>query len=151
PDAVAELEEIAHSARGSVTEMRRLLGVLRTEDHPTVLAPRQGGTATTEVALGFRRAVGCVDWRMRVLPVELSATVDLTAYRVVQEALSNAVRHAPGAGIELQVAFGPEAVTLRVHNEVPPTAPPPAPAGPGTGLRGMQERVSRLAGTLEHG
>ena len=151
PEAVAEFEEIAHSARGSLTEMRRLLGVLRTEDHSPELAPLQGVTAIPELVESFRRAGASVELRMGEQPVELPATVDLTAYRVVQEALSNAVRHAPGAGIELQVAFGPEAVTLRVHNEVPPTAPPPAPAGPGTGLRGMQERVSRLAGTLEHG
>jgi len=151
PEAAAEFEEIAAGARSSLTEMRRLLGVLRTEDHTPELAPLQGVAEIPELVESFRRAGASVELWTDEPPGELPAGVDLTAYRVAQEALSNAVRHAPGAAIDLHVALGPEAVTLRVHNGVPPSPPPPASPGPGTGLRGMQERVSRLDGTLEHG
>ena len=151
PEAAAEFEEIAAGARSSLTEMRRLLGVLRTEDHTPELAPLQGVAEIPELVESFRRAGASVELWTDEPPGELPAGVDLTAYRVAQEALSNAVRHAPGAAIDLHVTLGPEAVTLRVHNGVPPTPPPPASPGPGTGLRGMQERVSRLDGTLEHG
>jgi len=151
PEAAAEFEEIARSARSSLAEMRRLLGVLRTEDHAPELSPQPGVAEIPELVEGFRRAGAEVELWMDGPSAELPAGVDLTAYRVAQEALSNAVRHAPGAGIELHVAFGPDAVTLRVHNGVPPAPPSPAPPGTGNGLRGMQERVGRLTGTLEHG
>ena len=151
PEAADEFEEIARNARDSLAEMRRLLGVLRTEDHVPELAPQQGAADIPELVEGFRRAGASVELRRDELPAELPAAVDLTTYRVAQEALSNAIRHAPGAGIELDVEVDPEAVTLRVHNGIPPSPPPPAPPGSGSGLRGMQERVARLTGTLEHG
>lgn len=151
PEAAAEFEEIAVAARGSLTEMRRLLGVLRTEDHSPELAPLQGVAEIPELVEGFRRAGASVELWRDEQPAELPAVVDLTAYRVAQEALSNAVRHAPGAEIQVHVAFGPEAVTLRVHNGIPPTPPPPTSPGSGNGLRGMRERVGQLDGTLEHG
>ncbi|MCZ4328082.1 sensor histidine kinase [Brachybacterium paraconglomeratum] len=151
PEAAAEFEEIARSARSSLAEMRRLLGVLRTEDHAPELSPQPGVAEIPELVEGFRRAGAEVELWMDGPSAELPAGVDLTAYRVAQEALSNAVRHAPGAGIELHVAFGPDAVTLRVHNGVPPALLSPAPPVTGNGLRGMQERVGRLTGTLEHG
>jgi signal transduction histidine kinase len=151
PEAAAEFEEIAAGARSSLAEMRRLLGVLRTEDHTPELAPLQGVADIPELVESFRRAGASVELWQDEPPAELPAGVDLTAYRVAQEALSNAVRHAPGARIGLHVAHGPEAVTLRVHNEVSPSPPPPSSPGHGTGLRGMRERVNRLDGTLEHG
>ena len=151
PEAAAEFEDIARSARGSLTEMRRLLGVLRTEDHAPPLAPQQGIAEIPELVEGFRRAGAELELHLDEVPEGVPASVDLAAYRVTQEALSNAVRHAPGAPIDLQVVFRPDSVMLRVHNEAPTTSTAPSLPGSGNGLRGMQERVAQLAGTLRHG
>lgn len=151
PEAAAEFDDIARSARGSLEEMRRLLGVLRTEDHSPPLAPQQGIAEIPELVEGFRRAGAELELHVDEVPEQVRASVDLAAYRVTQEALSNAVRHAPGAPIDVQVVFEPGAVMLRVHNERVPATTAPAAPGSGNGLRGMQERVSQLAGTLRHG
>lgn len=151
PEAAAEFDDIARSARGSLAEMRRLLGVLRTEDHDPPLAPQQGIAEIPELVEGFRRAGAELELHLDEVPDDVPASVHLAAYRVTQEALSNAVRHAPGAPIDLQVIFEPGAVMLRVHNEGATDPAPPAPRGSGNGLRGMQERVAQLAGTLRHG
>lgn len=151
PEAAAEFEDIARSARGSLAEMRRLLGVLRTEDHAPPLAPQQGIAEIPELVEGFRRAGAELELHLDEVPGGVPASVDLAAYRVAQEALSNAVRHAPGAPIDLQVVFRPDTVMLRVHNEAPATPTAPAPPGSGNGLRGMQERVAQLTGALRHG
>lgn len=151
PEAAAEFDDIARSARGSLAEMRRLLGVLRTEDHDPPLAPQQGIAEIPELVEGFRRAGAELTLHLDEVPAALPASVDLTGYRVAQEALSNAVRHAPGAPIEVRVGVAPDAVTLRVHNGVTPSPSAAAPAGSGNGLRGMRERVASLEGTLHHG
>jgi signal transduction histidine kinase len=94
--------------------------------------------------------------------------VDLTAYRIIQEALTNALRHAPGATASVRVAYGPSHVTVEVTNTAParasfPAAPSPAPAvrgrtgaaaglaGPGYGLAGIAERVASCGGALSLG
>lgn len=151
PEAAAEFDDIARSARGSLAEMRRLLGVLRTEDHAPPLAPQPGIAMIPELVEGFRRAGAELELHLDEVPADVPASVDLAAYRVTQEALSNAVRHAPSAPIDLQVVFEPGAALLRVHNEGVPASPNAAPPGSGNGLRGMHERVSQLAGTLRHG
>lgn len=151
PEAAAEFDDIARSARSSLAEMRRLLGVLRTEDHSPPLAPQPGIATIPELVEGFRRAGAELEVHLDEIPADVPASVDLAAYRVTQEGLSNAVRHAPGAPIDLQVVFEPGAVMLRVHNERVPASPKAAAPGSGNGLRGMRERVSQLAGTLRHG
>jgi len=148
--AVAEFEDMAATARGSLTEMRRLLGVLRTEDQPTELAPQQGIEAIPGLVESIRRAGA--DVRLELVAANLSAVpagVHVTAFRIVQESLSNAVRHAPGAAITVVIGMDAAVVHVRVHNGA---APHPAPASPaGHGLRGMRERVALVEGTLETG
>ena len=151
PEAAAEFDDIAASARASLQEMRRLLGVLRTEDHTPPLAPQQGIAEVPELVEGFRRAGAQVTMHLDEVTEGLPASVDLTAYRIAQEALSNAVRHAPGAPIEIGVDIGHDAVTLRVHNGIATEASAAVTAGSGNGLRGMRERVVPLGGTLHHG
>jgi signal transduction histidine kinase len=80
--------------------------------------------------------------------VPLPPGVDLTAYRVVQEALTNARRHAPGAEVDIEIGYGDGAVRVRVRDN----GPGPAGAGnDGHGLVGMHERVSMVGGTLRLG
>ena len=96
------------------------------------------------------------------LVTELPPGVDLTAYRIVQEALTNALRHAPGAAASVRVTCEPALVTVEVSNTARPAPPPPGtapaapggrsgPAGPGYGLAGIAERVASCGGALALG
>lgn len=150
-DAAAEFDEIAAVARGSLTEMRRLLGVLRTDDQTPELTPQQGIADIPALVDNIRRAGAEVTLSFAAPPGELPAIVEITAYRIVQEALSNAVRHAPGVPIEVVVGSQGAAVMIRVHNAVPAEPGAPVPTGAGHGLRGMQERIAVLDGSLTVG
>jgi signal transduction histidine kinase len=148
-DAAAEFDDIAATARGSLVEMRRLLGVLRTEDQVAELAPQQGLDDLPALADGLRRVGADITLEVRdaghaVVP----PTVQIAAFRIVQEALSNAVRHAPGAPIAVVVGVDVASVRLRVHNG---PAQSPGEHGAGHGLRGMLERAALLGGTLDAG
>lgn len=147
-EAAAEFDDIAASARRSLAEMRRLLGVLRTEDQGQELAPQQGIGDIPALVDSIRRAGASVRLSIAA-PDAAPPSVEITAFRIVQEALSNAVRHAPGSVIDVELKGIGNAVTIRVHNDGAPTAT--ATAGAGHGLRGMQERVALLAGTLTTG
>ena len=96
---------------------------------------------------GGRRGAGlAVDLHVDGLQRLPPAGVELSAYRIMQEALSNTLRHAPGASVTVEVNYQPDRLRLRVHNDPSPTAataPPPAP--PGHGIVGMRERC-RAAG-----
>ncbi|OAN30750.1 hypothetical protein A4X17_04100 [Plantibacter sp. H53] len=150
-DAAAEFDDIAATARGSLVEMRRLLGVLRTEDQIAELAPQQGLDDLPALADGLRRVGADITLSMDrgdegALPVP--PTVQIAAFRIVQEAMSNAVRHAPGAPIVVDVRVDTTAVQLRVHNG---RAQSTGEHGAGHGLRGMLERAALLDGTLDAG
>jgi len=149
--AVAEFEDIARTAREGLAEMRRLLGVLRTEDQPAVLAPQQGLGDIPELVRSARRAGATVafDDADAAPPGHVPGTVGITAFRIVQEALSNAMRHAPDAPIELTVQTGAEAVDILVRNALGPDAAPPSPRG--HGLRGMRERAALAGGRVDAG
>lgn len=154
-DASAEFGEMGGTAREALTEMRRLLGVLRT-----------GETAEQEPQPGLGDLPGLVDAaRGAGLPVEMSrrgpldglpAAVGVCAYRIVQESLSNAGRHAPGAAISVTVEVGPEAVRLKICNGPSTAARNGVVARAsavndhryGHGLPGMRERVTLLGGTF---
>jgi len=152
PEAArAEFGSLSEVAREALTEMRRLLGVLR-HDQPAALAP-QPQLADLPALIDAARQAG--------VPVELSAPpalgrvppgVGVCAYRIVQESLSNASQHAPGAAVTVSVGHDDGAVLLRVVNG---PGGPPAPSGhehgPGHGLTGMRERVALLGGSLSAG
>ncbi|KJY46631.1 histidine kinase, partial [Streptomyces sp. NRRL S-444] len=74
----------------------------------------------------------------------------LTAYRIVQEALSNCLRHAPGSRVEVGIAYGPRELHLCIANSAP-TRPAPPSQGAGHGLLGMRERAGMLGGELASG
>ena len=96
------------------------------------------------------RAAGLrVDLRVEGEPVQLPAGIDLSAYRIVQEALTNTLKHAGRAEAEVIVRFEPSAVELEVLDNG--TGPSPSPNGSGHGLVGMRERVALYGGILEAG
>jgi signal transduction histidine kinase len=151
PEGRERLAAIGDTARDALTEMRRLLGVLRADvDGDAERAP-QPGLGRLEELVGEARAAGTtVDLAVHGRPVALPPGVDLTAYRIVQEALTNARRHAPGAAVEVEVAFGDGVVGVRVRDD----GPGPAADGDGDGghgLVGMHERVAMVGGRLRIG
>jgi signal transduction histidine kinase len=146
--AAAEFDDIAATARASLTEMRRMLGVLRTEDQTAELAPQQGIDDVPSLVDSIRRAGVDVGLVLEGAEAATAATpaVQIAAFRIVQEALSNAVRHAPGARISVRVHADDTEIRIHVHNPAPPR--PAESHGGGYGLRGMRERAELLGGSL---
>ena len=157
PDIAEQtLELIADTARDSLTQMRSLLGLLRT-DEATAYAPVPTLSDVPALVEQSRRAglpvtfTGITGTMARTLP----QGAELAAYRTVQEALTNALKHSPGAATTVTINWGEEGLQLRVENEpVSPAAAQhiarPVP-GSGNGLRGMSERIALYHGTLTYG
>jgi signal transduction histidine kinase len=152
PDAVKDdMAETSAIAREALTEMRRLLGVLRGADAGPERAPQPGMDRLEGLVAAVRGAGLAVDVRVVGDQRRLPSAVELSAYRILQEALSNALRHAPGASAAVEVGYEPERLRLRVRNDPPPAPGTPAPGAPGHGIVGMRERVAMLGGTLSAG
>ncbi|MEU8222530.1 sensor histidine kinase [Kribbella sp. NPDC048915] len=149
-DVRAEFAGIAEEARSSLTEMRRVLRLLREPtDQRQELDPQPGLEQLTELVESTRRAGADVRLTNEV-PQGLDPAVELTAYRVVQEGLSNAVRHAPHATVHVTVRRCAQELEVIVQNDKPPLPVTTAP-GTGHGLTGMRERVALLDGTVSTG
>ena len=149
--ARAEFGALSAEARAALAEMRRLLGVLR-QDQPAALAP-QPQLADLPALVGAARRAG-VSVQLSVPPAlgQVPSGVGVCAYRIVQESLSNARQHAPGAAVTVSVDHDAGAVLLRVANGPGgPTGPAGNDHGPGHGLTGMRERVALLGGSLSAG
>jgi signal transduction histidine kinase len=144
-----EFAALSAAAREALTEMRKLLGVLRS-DSPAELIPQPRLEDLPGLVDVARRAGASVTLRMPERHGPLLPSVGLTAYRIVQESLSNAGRHAPGAAVSVLVETEPLAVRLKIRNE-PSAAERPRANGTGHGLAGMRERVALLGGSLEAG
>ena len=157
PDIAEQtLELIADTARDSLTQMRSLLGLLRT-DEATAYAPVPTLSDVPALVEQSRRAglpvtfTGITGTMARPLP----QGAELAAYRTVQEALTNALKHSPGAATTVTIHWGDEGLQLQVQNE-PVSAVTaqhiarPVP-GSGNGLRGMSERIALYHGALTYG
>jgi signal transduction histidine kinase len=144
-----ELATIATAARAALVEMRRLLGVLRAEDDETLRAPQPGLSEVPALVETARRAGMPVTVSLPGLDA-VPAAVGLTAYRIAQEGLANAARHAPGGPVTVSGRVVADALELEIRNG-PATSAPPAAAGAGHGLIGMRERAALLGGTLDAG
>ncbi|WP_081236411.1 sensor histidine kinase [Streptomyces viridosporus] len=151
PVVQEEFTSIAATARESLGEMRRLLGVLRNEEAHGELAPQPGLTRIGQLVEAVAKAGVPVEFAP--CDADVPEVVGLSAYRIVQEALANVVRHAPGAPTQVSVSEDGERLTVLVVNG-PPPEPPAAPleeGGTGHGLIGMRERVRLADGTLDTG
>ena len=164
PDIAEQtLELIADTARDSLTQMRSLLGLLRT-DEATAYAPVPTLNDVPALVEQSRRAglpvtfTGITGTMTRTLP----QGAELAAYRTVQEALTNALKHSPGAATTITIHWGKDGLQLRVQND-PVSAVSPASTsasnqrttspvpGSGNGLRGMSERIALYHGALTYG
>ncbi|MGW5633769.1 sensor histidine kinase [Streptomyces sp. NPDC003832] len=154
PDRAREaLLAVEAGGRTALAELRHVMGLLTMDTEggrEPELSP-QPGLAQVAALTGRVRATGVpVELAVTGSPVALAAGADLAAYRVVQEALTNVVRHAGGARVRISVAHGPDAVRVEVSDT---GGTPSAEAGPGggRGLTGLRERLAVYGGTLESG
>jgi signal transduction histidine kinase len=149
------LNAVEDTARDALGEMRRMLGLLQTADLspdavPAIDSPSPGlrslpALLDRAAAAGLR--ISAVELPDAVLP----AGLELTVYRVVQEALTNAVKHAPGSSVTVRVAVEDGAAQVTVVNDGTGQPSPDGPTGAGQGLIGMHQRAELYGGTLSTG
>ena len=160
PDAAAASADlIASTARAAMTELRRLLGVLRFTDQAVSgrgqLAPVPSLSGLDQLVAAARDGGLGVTCSVSGSVTALPPGVDLTAYRILQEALTNAVRHAPGSAAAVRVCYAPADLTVEVSNTGPAPGAHRADAhtrrDPGYGLAGIAERVASCGGFLALG
>jgi signal transduction histidine kinase len=145
-DALLSVEQIGRQA---LTEMRRMLGVMRTgEEAPASLAPQPGLQHLDHLIAQVVEAGLPVTLRVEGERPQLPPGVDLSAYRIVQEGLTNALKHAPGSRAEVIIRFDENKVNLEIADDGTEIA---VEDGLGHGLVGMRERVALYGGTLEAG
>jgi signal transduction histidine kinase len=147
------LETIERTGRTALSELRHLLGLLHKTDEATALAPLPSLHDLDTLCETLRLAGHPVTVEVTGAQGDLPDGVALSAYRIVQEAVTNAIKHAPGASVAVQVAHRSDAVLVEVTNtEAAPRAPrdpgPSAVPGAGRGLAGMRERVRVYGGSL---
>ncbi len=168
PDVRDAARSMRSSAHEALEEMRDLIAVLRDAQVPITPGPMPGRTLTDLPELLESAREGGADVTATVFVTDggaAPATLTRAVYRVVQESLTNALKHAPGARVELDVRAAPgDGAHVRVRNRlaapravppagfpVPPQDDSPAATGSGTGLVGMRERAATLGGTVEAG
>jgi signal transduction histidine kinase len=148
--AAAPIEAIRSSAVEALGEMRRVVGMLRAAEEED-LRP-QPGLADVAALVEQSRAAGArVDLTLQPPARPTHASVELAAYRLVQEALTNARRHAPGAPVDVRVVGDDTEVVVEVVNRQDGAIPTPREESSGFGLVGMRERVRLLGGRLDAG
>ncbi|MGG2458998.1 sensor histidine kinase [Streptomyces sp. RGM 3693] len=146
PQAREGFQQIATSARASMAELRRLLGVLRTDpEDRTGTAPQPTLDTLGELIAQHRSVGGEVELRISGDRVALPTSCELSAYRIVQEGLNNVRRHAPGAHAVVEIDYRPDRLAVRIADDGPGA---PGVAHVGHGLVGMEERAALLGGKL---
>ena len=153
PLAAAEFDDIARSARMALREMRQLPGALRPKDDGVERSPQPQLADLTALTVGPERVGTHTVLNYREDMGEFTPVVQLTIYRIVQEALSNAVRHAPNAKTVIDITEtedGTAVVSVRNEASANALGVPVTPDRGGMGLRGMRERVALLGGLLIH-
>jgi signal transduction histidine kinase len=154
PEARDGFQQIAGTARSSMAELRRLLGVLRTpqgQGDMALTAPQPTLDHIAELVEQHRAVGGEVELRVTGERASLPAAWELSAYRITQEALTNTRKHAPGARTVVEIGYGADRLlTLRIHDDGPGPGSGPG-SGAGHGLTGMRERAALVGGRLSAG
>ena len=141
---------IADLGRQAMTEMHRTLKLLRgDEQEPAALAPQPGLGELPELLERARTAGVGIELAVEGEPRPLAQSVDLSAYRIVQEALTNVVKHAGPAQTTITLGYRPDALELTIADSGNGAAAPASPGG--HGLVGMRERAAMFGGTLTAG
>lgn len=148
--ARASIQAVRASARGALEEMRQVLGVLRTDPDRGALEPRPRLDGLAVLIESFMAAGLRVTLIEGERPGTLPPGVDLTAYRIVQESLSNVLRYAGGVAVIVTLGIRDDDLVVEIVNDSALRGDEPVP-GTGLGLIGLHERVQALGGTLSHG
>ena len=143
-EALTAIHEVSRQALG---ELRSVLGVLRADGADAPLMPSPGLDRLGELAAHARTAGIAVRVVEQGEPRPVPAGVDTAAYRIVQEALTNAVRHSGGRAATIRLCYDPDALTIEVDDD----GREALPSRPGNGVAGMTERARALGGTLDAG
>jgi signal transduction histidine kinase len=158
PELAESFADIRASALAGLSELRRVLGVLRSE--APEIAPQPGLGDLAGLLDSARGGGVTITSSVTGTPRPLPEGVNLSAYRIVQEALSNAMRHAPGSAVQVKLYYGEAALVIEVRNDrCPDGAGDTAELRSGNGLRGggrhgiigMRERATMLGGNLQAG
>lgn len=152
-DGRTTLRRVAETGRASLAELRRLLSVLRkgppgTDHDPLTVPPRLEHLDELVAAIPDGGPRIRLERHGDIRPVD--ASIELAAYRVVQESLTNVAKHAGAVDVEVTLGYTPAGLDVRVIN-APPPGPAPAAGSDGMGLVGMRERVELVGGTIEAG
>lgn len=160
PELTRSFEVIRENAVAALTELRRVLGVVRAEDYEAPDAPQPTLAELEGLLTNVREAGLAVEKTVTGAMRELPQGVELSAYRIIQEALSNALRHAPGSQARVEISYVLGGLGLRVVNGPPQGLAKPSPSsqpsssrgypipGAGHGITGMRERVTMLNGEI---
>jgi signal transduction histidine kinase len=148
PEDAELLTEVESAGRDAIEELRRLLGILRDPGEALSLAPQPGLDRLGPLVEQVRDAGLAVDLRVEGERVAIPPGVDLAAYRIVQESLTNALKHAGPARAVVQLRYATRAIGIEVTDDGPGTH---NGGGTGHGLVGMRERAALYGGTLEAG
>ncbi|OLE29218.1 MAG: hypothetical protein AUG49_00185 [Catenulispora sp. 13_1_20CM_3_70_7] len=149
-DARAALRVIETTGRETLEELRRMLGVLRDDTEQAGLAPAPGLADLPRLAEQTGRAGLRIELAVTGQARPLPAGLEAAAYRIVQEALTNVVKHAAAASARICVDYRPRELVLTITDDGN-TRPAPNPDRPGRGLPGMRERVAVYSGSLQAG
>jgi len=144
----AALRGAEDAGRTALTQMRGLLGALRDADEELERAPQPGLDDLGPLVEDVRRTGLTVNVHVEGDPVPLPAALDLSAYRVVQEGLTNVLKHAQAEPAEVVVRYRPDTLELEVRDD---GRGPAASDGAGHGLVGLRERVKIYAGSMDAG
>jgi signal transduction histidine kinase len=151
-DALAEdgeaLKGVEQAGRTALTEMRRLLAAMRTDDDEVELGPQPGLDSLGSLVQDVERAGLPVHVRIDGEPAPLPRALDLSAYRIVQEGLTNVLKHAHASGADVTIRYDPEELTIQIHDDGKGAA---ASDGLGHGLVGIRERVKIYGGRMSVG
>jgi signal transduction histidine kinase len=142
------LRAIQQTGRDARLELNRMLGLLRTGDDGPGLGPQPGLAQLADLAAQLRNSGVQLDVRTEGAVVPLPAGLDLAAYRIAQEAVTNSLRHAGPGRVAVTISYGRDVLEIDVSDD---GGPGDAHAGDGFGLRGMAERAALYGGALEHG
>jgi signal transduction histidine kinase len=142
------LETVERTGRSALTEMRRLLGMLRGDAHEPLM-PQPGLRDVPILVTQLREAGLPVELNVEGERQELPTGIELSAYRIVQEALTNALKHAGEARASVNIRYGSDSLELEIADDGA-GASAPVPSG-GHGLLGMRERVALYGGRLDAG
>lgn len=149
PAGAAEaMGEVSATGRMALADMRSLLGVLRDRDEPTGRTPQPDLARLPALLEGVRATGITVEFAERGTRFAVPPGVGLTVYRLVQESLTNVVKHAPGVSrVRVTLAFDQPTVEVAVRDDGADVGP----SSPGHGVRGMRERAAACGGTLRAG